>query len=94
MDCDTGNMANQPPVPGEPPVVAPEATTARSGDVAGKIAPPGSSNTCWNLRVSAEADKGGRKYMEDVALVDFRRENNIEYAVFGVFDGHLRVSKI
>lgn len=26
--------------------------------------------------------------MEDVALVDFRREQNIEYAVFGVFDGH------
>lgn len=45
-------------------------------------------NTCWNLRVSAEADRGGRKYMEDVALVDFRREQNIEYAVFGVFDGH------
>ena len=26
--------------------------------------------------------------MEDVALVDFRREQNIEYAVFGIFDGH------
>jgi len=26
--------------------------------------------------------------MEDVALVDFRREYDIEFAVFGVFDGH------
>jgi len=45
-------------------------------------------SSCWNLKVSAEADRGGRKYMEDVALVDFRREQNIEYAVFGIFDGH------
>lgn len=52
------------------------------------IPQPGQSQSCWNLRVSAEADRGGRKYMEDVALVDFRREQNIEYAVFGIFDGH------
>lgn len=46
------------------------------------------NSTCWNLRVSAEADRGGRKYMEDVALVDFRKEYETEFAVFGVFDGH------
>jgi len=50
--------------------------------------PEQTQQSCWNLRVSAEAERGGRKYMEDVALVDFRRENNIEYAVFGIFDGH------
>ena len=44
--------------------------------------------TCWNLRVSAEANQGGRKYMEDVTAVHFERTNGVEFASFAIFDGH------
>ena len=44
--------------------------------------------TCWNLRVSAEANQGGRKYMEDVTAVHFERANGVEFASFAIFDGH------
>merc|ERR1712008_345102 len=44
--------------------------------------------TCWNLGVSAEANQGGRKYMEDVTAVHFERANGVEFASFAIFDGH------
>ena len=44
--------------------------------------------TCWNLRVSAEANQGGRRYMEDVTAVQFERKNSLEFASFAIFDGH------
>jgi serine/threonine protein phosphatase PrpC len=47
-----------------------------------------SKTTCWNLRVSAEANQGGRKYMEDVTAVHFERVNSVEFASFAIFDGH------
>ena len=40
--------------------------------------------TCWNLRVSAEANQGGRKYMEDVTAVHFERANGVEFASFAI----------
>lgn len=47
---------------------------------------------CWNLRVTAEVNQGGRRYMEDVTSVQFERAKGdkkiIEYAAFAVFDGH------
>lgn len=44
--------------------------------------------TCWNLRVSAEANQGGRRYMEDVTAVHFERAHGVEFASFAIFDGH------
>lgn len=51
-----------------------------------------SSGNCWNLRVTAEVNQGGRKYMEDVTSVQFERVKSgktvVEYAAFAIYDGH------
>ncbi|CAK8696684.1 unnamed protein product [Clavelina lepadiformis] len=51
-----------------------------------------SPTNCWNLRVTAEVNQGGRKYMEDVTSVQFERVKSgkvvVEYAAFAIFDGH------
>lgn len=44
-----------------------------------------------NLRVTGHANRGGRKYMEDffsVAYMQSADEKDLEYAFFGIFDGH------
>lgn len=44
-----------------------------------------------NLRVTGHCSQGGRKYMEDyfsVAYQPTRDETELEYAFFGIFDGH------
>jgi len=44
-----------------------------------------------NLRVTGHCNQGGRKYMEDVFSVAYQQtedENDLEYAFFGIFDGH------
>ncbi len=44
-----------------------------------------------NLRVSTDSKQGGRKYMEDVTHIKFQKGSDgkeIEFAYFGVFDGH------
>lgn len=44
-----------------------------------------------NLRVTGHCSQGGRKYMEDmfsVAYQQTRDEKDLEYAYFGIFDGH------
>ena len=44
-----------------------------------------------NLRVTGYCNQGGRKYMEDVFSVAYQQtedEKDLEYAYFGIFDGH------
>ena len=44
-----------------------------------------------NLRVTAHCNPGGRKYMEDIFSVAYQQtddEKDLEYAFFGIFDGH------
>lgn len=44
-----------------------------------------------NLRVTMDSKQGGRKYMEDVLAVTFKKTDdgrNIEYTYLAVFDGH------
>lgn len=44
-----------------------------------------------NLRASAYLHQGDRKYMEDEFVVAYQRtadKKDIEYAFFGIFDGH------
>ena len=44
-----------------------------------------------NLRVTGYKHQGGRKYMEDefgVAYQQTTDEKDLEYAFFGIFDGH------
>ncbi|CAG0898934.1 unnamed protein product [Darwinula stevensoni] len=44
-----------------------------------------------NLRVTGHLNQGGRKYMEDVFCVAYQQtedDRDLEYAFFGIFDGH------
>lgn len=44
-----------------------------------------------NLRVTGHCTQGGRKYMEDMFSVAYQESNdekNLEYAFFGIYDGH------
>ncbi|XP_067119373.1 uncharacterized protein Pp2C1 [Centruroides vittatus] len=44
-----------------------------------------------NLRVTGHCNQGGRKYMEDAFVVAYQQtedEKDLEYAYFGIFDGH------
>lgn len=44
-----------------------------------------------NLRVTGHSKQGGRKYMEDYFSVAYQQtedEKDLEYAFFGIFDGH------
>ncbi|XP_065333157.1 protein phosphatase 1D [Cloeon dipterum] len=44
-----------------------------------------------NLRVTGHSHQGGRKYMEDIFSVAYQStadEKDLEYAFFGIFDGH------
>ena len=44
-----------------------------------------------NLRVTGHCNQGGRKYMEDVFSVAYQQtedEKDLEFAFFGIFDGH------
>ncbi|KAK7792751.1 hypothetical protein R5R35_007069 [Gryllus longicercus] len=44
-----------------------------------------------NLRVTGHCSQGARKYMEDMFSVAYQRtedEKDLEYAFFGIFDGH------
>ncbi|KZC07213.1 PREDICTED: protein phosphatase 1D [Dufourea novaeangliae] len=44
-----------------------------------------------NLRVTGHCNQGGRKYMEDMFSVAFQPtpdDKDLEYAFFGIFDGH------
>ncbi|XP_077995888.1 protein phosphatase 1D-like [Glandiceps talaboti] len=43
---------------------------------------------CLDLRVTAEAHQGGRKYMEDMTSITFERDRGREVAYFAVYDGH------
>jgi protein phosphatase 1D len=41
-----------------------------------------------NMGVSAHSSRGGKKYMEDMFSIEFKQTEDIEYAFFGIFDGH------
>lgn len=44
-----------------------------------------------NMRVTGHYSQGGRKYMEDKFSVAYQQtedEKDLEYAYFGIFDGH------
>lgn len=44
-----------------------------------------------NLRVTGHCSQGGRKYMEDMFSVAYQQTvdmKDLEYAFFGIFDGH------
>ncbi|CAL1269421.1 unnamed protein product [Larinioides sclopetarius] len=44
-----------------------------------------------NLRVTGQSSQGGRKYMEDAFVVAYQQtedKKDLEYAFFGIFDGH------
>lgn len=44
-----------------------------------------------NLRVTGHCSQGGRKYMEDFFSVAYQQsedEKDLEYAFFGIYDGH------
>lgn len=44
-----------------------------------------------NLRVTAHCHQGDRKYMEDVFSVAYQQtddQQDLEFAFFGIFDGH------
>ena len=52
---------------------------------------PSASRVGVNLRASAYLHQGDRKYMEDEFQVAYQRthdKKDIEYAFFGIFDGH------
>ena len=70
--------------PSSPPSGAgPAASAAASG-----ASPP---TIGLNLRVTGYCNQGGRKYMEDVFSVAYQQtedEKDLEYAFFGIFDGH------
>ncbi|CAB4064362.1 PPM1D [Lepeophtheirus salmonis] len=51
----------------------------------------GSRSIGVNLRVTGHFNQGGRKYMEDFFSVAYQQtvdEKDLEYAYFGIFDGH------
>jgi protein phosphatase 1D len=51
----------------------------------------GPSTIGVNLRVTGHCSQGGRKYMEDVFCVAYQQtedDKDLEYAFFGIFDGH------
>ncbi|XP_078680469.1 protein phosphatase 1D-like [Branchiostoma floridae x Branchiostoma belcheri] len=52
------------------------------------MAPSSAGKGVLSLRVTAEANQGGRKYMEDLICINFEREQGYEMAFFAVFDGH------
>lgn len=44
-----------------------------------------------SLRVTGQSNQGGRKYMEDAFVVAYQQtddKKDLEYAFFGIFDGH------
>lgn len=44
-----------------------------------------------NLRVTGHSSQGGRKYMEDFFSVAYQQSDDkkdLEYAFFGIYDGH------
>lgn len=44
-----------------------------------------------SLRVTGQSNQGGRKYMEDAFVVAYQEtddKKDLEYAFFGIFDGH------
>lgn len=44
-----------------------------------------------NIRVTGHCNQGGRKYMEDMFSVAYQQTEDLkelEYAYFGIFDGH------
>ncbi|GFR06611.1 protein phosphatase 1D [Trichonephila clavata] len=44
-----------------------------------------------NLRVTGQSSQGGRRYMEDAFVVAYQQtedKKDLEYAFFGIFDGH------
>ncbi|GFY54605.1 protein phosphatase 1D [Trichonephila inaurata madagascariensis] len=49
------------------------------------------STTEINLRVTGQSSQGGRRYMEDAFVVAYQQtedKKDLEYAFFGIFDGH------
>ena len=66
----------------------PTATMVPPAASASGAAPP---TIGLNLRVTGYCNQGGRKYMEDVFSVAYQQtedEKDLEYAFFGIFDGH------
>ncbi|XP_030379670.1 uncharacterized protein LOC115627916 [Scaptodrosophila lebanonensis] len=55
------------------------------------ITPTPSSTLGVNMRVTGQCSQGGRKYMEDQFLVAYQKSpvtDDLEYAFFGIYDGH------
>ena len=67
-------------------------TNVRDASVFGKVIQiemPASIGV--NLRVTGHCRQGGRKYMEDFFSVAYQQtedERDLEYAFFGIYDGH------
>lgn len=74
------------------PAVGPSSPPSGTGLAASAAASGASSPTIGlNLRVTGYCNQGGRKYMEDVFSVAYQQtedEKDLEYAFFGIFDGH------
>ncbi len=69
------------------------ASASATATASGSSSSSSSSNPTFglNLRVTAHLNQGGRKYMEDVYSVDHEPkgdEKDLDYAYFGIFDGH------
>ena len=68
--------------------MGPSSLSSGSGSAASGASPP---TIGLNLRVTGYCNQGGRKYMEDVFSVAYQQtedEKDLEYAFFGIFDGH------
>ncbi len=72
--------------------VANHSSTSASARPPGPPPPSrGAPSIGLNLRVTGYCNQGGRKYMEDVFSVAYQQtedEKDLEYAFFGIFDGH------
>ena len=73
------------------PVAGPSSRTSSTDSAPGGAAGGPSPSIGLNLRVTGYCNQGGRKYMEDVFSVAYQQtedEKDLEYAFFGIFDGH------
>ncbi|XP_065170238.1 uncharacterized protein Pp2C1 [Atheta coriaria] len=68
-----------------------EAASERRENPPGEATSTKRTSVGVNLRVTGHCQQGGRKYMEDYFAVAYQQtddEKDLEYAFFGIFDGH------
>lgn len=67
------------------------ATPTNSSESSSAVSNHSNPSIGVNLRVTGQCNQGGRKYMEDYFAVAYQQSENskdLEYAFFGIYDGH------